>query len=81
MSDIFTLGPTPNTVRAADGKVLTIPDGWILLPPGVGLGRLVIGTEKGFSRTFGERDLSFVSDSCPQQGHSGAAEHLPLDQF
>lgn len=30
----FTPGPTPNTVRAADGKVLTVPDGWILLPPG-----------------------------------------------
>jgi hypothetical protein len=30
----FTPGPTPNTVRAADGKVLTVPDGWGLLPPG-----------------------------------------------
>src|SRR6185295_15359678 len=30
----FTPGPTPNTVRAADGKVLTVPDGWILVPPG-----------------------------------------------
>jgi len=30
----FTPGPTPNTVRTADGKVLTVPDGWILLPPG-----------------------------------------------
>lgn len=30
----FTPGPTPNTVRSADGKVLTAPDGWILLPPG-----------------------------------------------
>jgi len=34
MSDTFTPGPTPNTVRAADGKVLTTPDGWVLLPPG-----------------------------------------------
>jgi hypothetical protein len=35
MSDnIFTPGPTPNTVRAADGKVLTVPDGWVLVPPG-----------------------------------------------
>lgn len=25
--------PSPNTVRAADGKVLTVPDGWVLLPP------------------------------------------------
>ncbi len=30
----FAPGPTPNTVRAADGSVLTIPEGWILLPPG-----------------------------------------------
>ena len=30
----FLPGPTPNTVRAADGKVLTVPEGWILLPPG-----------------------------------------------
>jgi hypothetical protein len=30
----FTLGPTPNTVRSADGKILTAPEGWILLPPG-----------------------------------------------
>jgi hypothetical protein len=30
----FTPGPTPNTVRAADGRVLTAPEGWALLPPG-----------------------------------------------
>jgi len=30
----FTPGLTPNTVRAADGRVLTPPDGWVLLPPG-----------------------------------------------
>jgi len=34
MSNIFTPGPTSNTVRAADGRVLTTPDGWILLQPG-----------------------------------------------
>jgi hypothetical protein len=35
MSDTtFTPGPTPNTVKAADGKVLTVPDGWVLLLPG-----------------------------------------------
>ncbi len=34
MSNTYTPGPTPNTVRAADGKVLTVPDGWVLLPPG-----------------------------------------------
>jgi hypothetical protein len=30
----FALGPTPNTVRTADGTVLTAPEGWVLLPPG-----------------------------------------------
>jgi hypothetical protein len=30
----FTPGLTPNTVRAADGTVLTVPNGWVLLPPG-----------------------------------------------
>lgn len=34
MTSTFSPGPTPNTVRAADGKVLTVPDGWILVPPG-----------------------------------------------
>ena len=31
MSNTFTPGPTPNTVRAADGKVLTVPDDWVPL--------------------------------------------------
>jgi hypothetical protein len=34
MTNIFTPGPTPTIVRAADGSVLTAPDGWALLPPG-----------------------------------------------
>lgn len=34
MSNIFSPGPTPKTVRDSGGKVLTVPDGWILLPPG-----------------------------------------------
>ena len=35
MSDnIFAPGPTPNSVRSTDGKVLTAPEGWIILPPG-----------------------------------------------
>src|SRR4051794_18955220 len=29
-----TPGPTPNTVRTADGKILAAPEGWVLLPPG-----------------------------------------------
>ena len=33
-TESFTPGPTPNTVRASDGKVLTVPDGWVLVPPG-----------------------------------------------
>jgi hypothetical protein len=30
----FRSGPTPNTIRTAEGEVLTAPDGWVLLPPG-----------------------------------------------
>src|SRR6478735_7797480 len=30
----FTPGPTPSTVRAPDGKVHAIPEGWTLVPPG-----------------------------------------------
>ncbi len=30
----FSPGPTPTTVRTPDGKVLSAPEGWILLPPG-----------------------------------------------
>lgn len=30
----YSPGPTPNTVRAADGRVLNVPEGWVLLPPG-----------------------------------------------
>ena len=33
-NNTFTPGPAPNTVRSTDGKVLTVPDGWILLLPG-----------------------------------------------
>jgi len=33
-ANTFTPGPTPNTVRSADGKVLAVPEDWILLPPG-----------------------------------------------
>jgi len=34
MTDTFAPGPRPNTVRATDGRILTVPDGWVLLPPG-----------------------------------------------
>jgi hypothetical protein len=30
----FAPGPTPNTVRSPEGRVLTAPAGWVLLPPG-----------------------------------------------
>ena len=40
--NIFAPGPTTNTVRTSDGKVLAVPEGWILLPPGdAGLTRRV----------------------------------------
>jgi len=35
-------GPTPNSVRTAAGQILSVPEGWILLPPGdAGLTRRV----------------------------------------
>jgi hypothetical protein len=38
----FSPGPTPNTVRAADGRVVAVSEGWALLPPGdAGLTRRV----------------------------------------
>ena len=38
----FTPGTAPNTLRAEDGKILTVPEGWALLPPGdAGLTRRV----------------------------------------
>jgi Uncharacterized conserved protein (DUF2293) len=33
-ANTFTPGPKPNTVRAANGQILTAPEGRILLPPG-----------------------------------------------
>ncbi len=33
-ANVFTPGPKPNTVRAADGTILTVPSGWVLLTPG-----------------------------------------------
>ena len=30
----FSPGPRPDTVRSADGSVLTVPESWVLLPPG-----------------------------------------------
>jgi hypothetical protein len=38
----FIPGPTPNTVRASDGTIITAPEGWVLLRPGdAGLTRRV----------------------------------------
>ena len=56
----FAPGPTPITVRASDGTVLTAPEGWALLPPGdAGLTRRVkaageywVVQEKVGRRTF-----------------------------
>lgn len=33
-NNTFTPGPSPNTIRAENGQILTVPDGWVLLPPG-----------------------------------------------
>jgi hypothetical protein len=34
MDETFAPGPTPNTVLASDGRMLTVPAGWTLVPPG-----------------------------------------------
>jgi hypothetical protein len=34
MLNTFSPGPSSSTVRSSDGKVLTVPAGWVLLPPG-----------------------------------------------
>lgn len=34
MSTAYSPGPNPHTVKAADGQILTVPEGWSLLPPG-----------------------------------------------
>ncbi len=33
-TESFGPGPTSNTVRTSNGNVVTVPDGWVLLPPG-----------------------------------------------
>ena len=33
-NNVFTPGPTPNTVRSADGKIHSVPADWVLLTPG-----------------------------------------------
>lgn len=40
--EVFAPGPAPGTVLAAGGGVLSVPEGWVLLPPGdAGLTRRV----------------------------------------
>lgn len=61
-ANTFSPGPTPDTVKAADGTIYTIPVGWALLPPGdAGLTRRVKAAgeywsvqEKKGRRTFSQ---------------------------
>ncbi len=58
---IFAPGSTPDTVRAADGSVLSPPPGWALLPPGdAGLTRRVkaAGDHWVVQETVGRRTFS-----------------------
>ena len=60
IDNTFSPGPTHGTVRASNGEVLTVPDGWAPLPPGdAGLTRRVkaagehwVVQEKKGRRTF-----------------------------
>ncbi len=46
----FTPGPTPNSVRAPDGTVRTVPEGWVLVPPGdAGLTRRIRAAGESWS--------------------------------
>ena len=61
MSDkTFTSGPIANTARTADGKLLTAPDGWILLPGDAALTRRVksAGEHSVVAEKKGRRVLS-----------------------
>lgn len=59
-SNIFRPGTAPNSVQTVNGEVLTVPEGWVLLPPGdAGLTRRVkaagdhwVVQEKKGRRTF-----------------------------
>ncbi|QDV19670.1 hypothetical protein Pan153_43360 [Gimesia panareensis] len=61
-SNVFCPGPTPDSVKAADGSIHTVPQGWELLPPGdAGLTRRVKAAgefwsvqEKKGRRTFSQ---------------------------
>ena len=85
----FTPGPTPNTVRAADGTVLAVPEGWALLPPGdAGLTRRVkaagdhwVVQEKVGRRTVLQGRLGTVGDHRADSGRTGSrAVHRGLRQ-
>jgi hypothetical protein len=57
----FAPGPTPNTVRTSDGKVLAVPEGWTFLPPrDAGLTRRVkaAGDHWIVQETVGRRTFS-----------------------
>ena len=62
IDNIFSPGPTENTVRSAAGQIRTVPTGWSLLPPGdAGLTRRVkaagdhwVVQEKKGRRTFSQ---------------------------
>ena len=50
-------GPSSRTVRLPDGRVLTVPDGWELLPPG---DRSIPTSTFGRGSSFGHSRLTFV---------------------
>ena len=80
---IFAPGPTPNTVRAADGRVVVVPVGWTLLPPGdAGLTRrvkaagedwVVQGGDPKGTGTGGDRVPSEYNDLSFKLGSVGIA--------
>jgi len=80
----FTPGPTPNTVRAANGTVKSTPDGWILLPPGdPGLTRRVkaagehwVVAEKRSRKVFSRGVWAPAATSTSRIAYSGGYSRL-----
>ena len=78
MSDrTFSPGPTPNTVRSADGMVLPVPEGWVLLPPGdAALTRRVKAAGEGGIATATSRQARLVGADVEQGVQPRQLEHL-----
>ena len=75
-TNTFTPGPAPNTVRAADGKILSVPEGWVLLPPGdAALTRRVLEGERS-TEGFTKKKVAVVAFLGFHANHADLADRL-----